>query len=76
MTLRNMTPLLIPLPPDLLAAIDTHRRETGDLAPRTEAIRRLIRAGLDATQRKLVRRKARVRHELNPPYYDDEGMPA
>ena len=57
MTLRNMTPLLIPLPPDLLAAIDTHRRETDDLAPRTEAIRRLIRAGLEAAK-KPARRKA------------------
>ena len=58
MTLRNMTPLLLALPPDLLAAIDTHRRETGDLAPRTEAIRRLIRAGLEAAQRPGEPRKA------------------
>jgi len=57
-TLRNMTPLLIPLPPDLLAAIDTHRRETGDLAPRTEAIRRLIRAGLEVAKKPTRRKEA------------------
>jgi metal-responsive CopG/Arc/MetJ family transcriptional regulator len=49
-TLRNMTPLLLALPPDLLATIDEHRYAER-ISSRQEAIRRLIRAGLEAAKR-------------------------
>jgi hypothetical protein len=41
--------LMILIPHDMLAAIDVYRRAQGDIPPRTEAIRRLIGAGLDVT---------------------------
>jgi metal-responsive CopG/Arc/MetJ family transcriptional regulator len=50
--------LMILLPPDLLAEIDEHRRAEPDIPPRTEAIRRLIRAGLEAAKRAPVKRRA------------------
>jgi metal-responsive CopG/Arc/MetJ family transcriptional regulator len=56
MTLRHMIPVQLPLPPDLLAAIDNFRFERR-IGTRTEAMRELLRAGLDAAQRKPVRRK-------------------
>lgn len=40
--------LLILIPADMLAEIDERRRTDPDIPSRTEAIRRLIRAGLDA----------------------------
>lgn len=49
--------LMVLLPDDLLAEIDGYRRRDQDIPPRTEAIRRLIRAGLDAVQAKPARRK-------------------
>lgn len=52
-----MPRLMVLLPDDLLAEIDGYRRRDQDIPPRTEAIRRLIRAGLDAVQAKPARRK-------------------
>jgi metal-responsive CopG/Arc/MetJ family transcriptional regulator len=53
-----MPRILIPLPADLLALIDEHRRTEPDLPPRTEAIRRLIRAGLEAAAKRVTPRRA------------------
>jgi metal-responsive CopG/Arc/MetJ family transcriptional regulator len=67
MTLRNMTALQLALPPDLLDAVDEHRFAER-ISSRQEAMRRLLRAGLEAMQRKppdrrpgqAMRRKAAV----------------
>jgi metal-responsive CopG/Arc/MetJ family transcriptional regulator len=48
-----MPRLMVLIPADMLAAIDEHRRTEPDIPPRTEAIRRLIRAGLDGAARRV-----------------------
>ena len=49
---------MILLPSDLLAEIDEYRRTEPAIPARTETIRRLIRAGLDAAERAPVKRRA------------------
>jgi metal-responsive CopG/Arc/MetJ family transcriptional regulator len=49
---ERMPRLMVLIPEDMLAAIDEHRRTEPDIPPRTEAIRRLIRAGLDEAARR------------------------
>jgi metal-responsive CopG/Arc/MetJ family transcriptional regulator len=53
-----MPRLMVLIPPDLLAEIDAHREAQEYPPPRTEAIRRLIRAGLDAEAKRVTRRRA------------------
>jgi metal-responsive CopG/Arc/MetJ family transcriptional regulator len=55
---ERMPRLMILLPEDMLAEIDEHRRTEPDIPPRTEAIRRLIRAGVDAEAKRVTRRRA------------------
>jgi metal-responsive CopG/Arc/MetJ family transcriptional regulator len=46
----RMPRLMILLPEEMLAEIDQYCRTEPDILSRTEAIRRLIRAGLDAAK--------------------------
>jgi metal-responsive CopG/Arc/MetJ family transcriptional regulator len=50
--------LMILLPSEMLAEIDEHVRAEPDILTRTEAIRRLIRVGLDAARRATEKRRA------------------
>ena len=47
--MTRLARLLVLLPDEMLSEIDVYRRYSPDLPPRTEAIRRLVRAGLDTS---------------------------
>ena len=51
---KRMDRLMILLPARTLARIDEYRRRCADLPARTEAIRRLIDASLDAAERRAM----------------------
>jgi metal-responsive CopG/Arc/MetJ family transcriptional regulator len=56
--MTRMPRLMVLIPDEMLAEIDEHRRAEPDILSRTEAIRRLIRAGLDAARRAPVKRRS------------------